>query len=323
MSTAFTPLALGVFVLGGLILLGAANRPATDATPPPAATDAGPELFALEHWELSEQAARGRAVYEQSCIGCHGDTGLGDGLAGAWLDPKPRNFQRGAFKFRSTPSGELPTLDDVVHVITCGLQGSAMRSFPLMPERQRQDVAKYVLELVEFGLMKYEVDDLILSDDMTLAEVFEEEYEELYEETVFDAWEEVWPVQAPLAPDRDEESLEIGRALYEKQCVACHGATGKGDGSSSFSLRDWKDAPIRARDFTSGVFRAGSSPADIWKRLRTGLNGTPMPAIYGSDEDLWHLTHYILSLKDPDAPGRLHPTACENHDGGSAEGADR
>ena len=61
------------------------------------------------------------------------------------------------------------------------------------------------------------------------------------------------------------------------------------------------------RDFTTGVFRAGSSPEDVFLRLRTGLNGTPMPAVSGSDEDLWDLTHFILSLESDDAGRWTHP----------------
>jgi hypothetical protein len=105
--------------------------------------------------------------------------------------------------------------------------------------------------------------------------------------------------------------------------VACHGASGVGDGSSSFHLRDWKNTVVRPRDFTSGIFRAGSTPKDLFLRMRTGLNGTPMPSVYGSDEDLWDITHFIISLKDPDSTHRPHPVSCAAHDEAAAsEGAD-
>ena len=111
----------------------------------------------------------------------------------------------------------------------------------------------------------------------------------------------------------DEDSIARGRELYETQCVACHGATGQGDGASSYHLRDWKDTQVLPRDFTTGVFRAGSAPEDVFMRMKSGLNGTPMPAIYGSDEDIWDLTHYILSLRDVTSSVTAHPVSCDAH----------
>jgi hypothetical protein len=55
---------------------------------------------------------------------------------------------------------------------------------------------------------------------------------------------------------------------------------------------------IRPRDFTSGVFRAGNTGGDLFLRLKTGLNGTPMPAISDPDDVLWSLVHYIRSQHD-------------------------
>ena len=49
---------------------------------------------------------------------------------------------------------------------------------------------------------------------------------------------------------------------------------------------------------TSGVFRAGSESADLYRSISTGVNGTPMPA-YASTfepEDIWAMVHFIQSL---------------------------
>ncbi|MBI4927690.1 MAG: cytochrome c [Anaerolineae bacterium] len=42
-----------------------------------------------------DQAAidAGKALYETNCLSCHGEKGLGDGPAGASLDPHPGNLQ--------------------------------------------------------------------------------------------------------------------------------------------------------------------------------------------------------------------------------------
>ncbi|NIP30466.1 MAG: c-type cytochrome [Candidatus Dadabacteria bacterium] len=37
-------------------------------------------------------AAKGKEKYDQLCATCHGATGIGDGVAAAALDPKPKNL---------------------------------------------------------------------------------------------------------------------------------------------------------------------------------------------------------------------------------------
>jgi len=43
---------------------------------------------------------RGKTIFNERCVSCHGATGLGDGPVGAALPPeqKPRNLQEGAMK---------------------------------------------------------------------------------------------------------------------------------------------------------------------------------------------------------------------------------
>ena len=40
----------------------------------------------------ADAVSAGKALYEANCASCHGDTGLGDGVAGGSLDPKPANL---------------------------------------------------------------------------------------------------------------------------------------------------------------------------------------------------------------------------------------
>ena len=40
----------------------------------------------------ADAAAAGVEVFKTNCVSCHGDTGHGDGPAGAALDPKPKNL---------------------------------------------------------------------------------------------------------------------------------------------------------------------------------------------------------------------------------------
>jgi cytochrome c2 len=63
--------------------------------------------------KLTGHATAGAPLYRRFCIGCHPSLGDGEGENAMWIDPKPRNFALGIFKCRSTPSGTLPTDEDL------------------------------------------------------------------------------------------------------------------------------------------------------------------------------------------------------------------
>jgi cytochrome c553 len=85
-----------------------AETPATDAEAAPAAAVAGFDAA---------------ATFNTVCATCHGVTGVGDGPAGAALDPKPASFADAAF-------WETRTDEDVFAVIKEG--GAARGKSPLM-----------------------------------------------------------------------------------------------------------------------------------------------------------------------------------------------
>ena len=65
-------------------------------------------------------------LYLRHCADCHDVIGRGDGPAAGVLSPRPRDFTSGRYKFRSTPSGSLPSGEDVTRVIREGLPGTSM-----------------------------------------------------------------------------------------------------------------------------------------------------------------------------------------------------
>ena len=72
------------------------------------------------------RAQDGKVVYDKWCAGCHGDTGPGDGFGAKTMLPHPRDFTKAVYKIRTTASGEIPTDDDLRHVIEVGMPGTAM-----------------------------------------------------------------------------------------------------------------------------------------------------------------------------------------------------
>ena len=94
---------------------------------------------------------RGAAVYQQRCVACHGVTGDGAGPAAEYMNPRPRDYRRGIFKFTSTPYGAKPRREDLVRTVRRGAKGTSMPSFALLPDEDLQAVVDYVLVLTHRG----------------------------------------------------------------------------------------------------------------------------------------------------------------------------
>jgi cytochrome c oxidase cbb3-type subunit I/II len=114
-------------------------------------------------------------------------------------------------------------------------------------------------------------------------------------------WREEKP-ETPIAlapPPVTPALIARGADLYvTAKCGECHGETGRGDGPSAAQLRDDSDRPIRPADFTRGQLKGGAQPADVYRTMTNGLDGSPMPSFADtmSDEERWAISYYVLSL---------------------------
>ncbi|MEO8269759.1 MAG: cytochrome c [Aureliella sp.] len=105
-------------------------------------------------------------LYREHCILCHGIAGNGLGATSRLLNPYPRDFRLGKFKFKSTPIGSRPTRDDLQHLLRLGIAGTSMPSFARLPDDDIEALIDYVIYLsirgeVERGLLMratYELD---------------------------------------------------------------------------------------------------------------------------------------------------------------------
>jgi mono/diheme cytochrome c family protein len=77
-------------------------------------------------------------LYESNCAVCHGIQGDGNGPAAGMFLTRPRDFLAGIFKFRSTPSGSLPTDEDLFWTITHGLRWTGMIARPDLSKAELQ-----------------------------------------------------------------------------------------------------------------------------------------------------------------------------------------
>src|SRR5246127_1894709 len=94
--------------------------------------------------ELVGQASSGKQAYRRYCVGCHGPEGDGNGENAAWIDPKPRDFTAAVFKCRSTPTGTLPTDEDLFNTIGRGVTNSNMPIWNTFDPQQKADLIAYI-----------------------------------------------------------------------------------------------------------------------------------------------------------------------------------
>lgn len=87
--------------------------------------------------ENPDVIAHGAKVFANNCAVCHGPKGLGDGPAGATLNPHPRNFVEGKWKNGGTS-------DVLFHTISTGIPGSAMASFAHLPATDRWSLVQFI-----------------------------------------------------------------------------------------------------------------------------------------------------------------------------------
>lgn len=94
----------------------------------------------------------------------------------------------------------------------------------------------------------------------------------------------------PIAPN--EQSVASGKALYQTNCVPCHGVSGKGDGPVGLTLNP------RPADLTYHATPGVHSDGQLWGWITNGYPGSAMPAFKSrlSDNDRWNLVNYIRTL---------------------------
>lgn len=236
-----------------------------------ARTAAGLILISAAGAAADAPIARGRAIYQQQCAPCHGAEGRGDGEAAYLLSPKPRDLRAAQYKFVSTWE-KVATDDDLLTTITRGVPGSAMPSWGHLPEADRRAIVAYVKSLADVP--------------WTVA---------ARRDPGSDGTPGTGIIGVPPPPADARTNRARAEELFRDACASCHGPGGKGDGKTD--LVDVDGRPIRARDLTTGVFKGSPTPEALYRRILTGIPGTPMPAndwAYGPDG--WYLVDYVLSL---------------------------
>lgn len=202
----------------------------------------------------SDKSGNPAGLYREHCVHCHGITGDGLGPTAAFLNPYPRDYRMGTFKFKSTQKGQRPTHADLTRILTEGVPGTAMPSFNVLDKDEIESLVQYVRYLairgeVERNLILEVATELGEEDRLVSAknEEMGEKFERLVQITTtvvqkwIDAGGQGVPVTArPAEWDTDEQALRAavvrGRELFYgniANCVKCHGDSALGDGQTA------------------------------------------------------------------------------------------
>jgi mono/diheme cytochrome c family protein len=251
----------------------------------------------------------GREVYMAQCAGCHGTTGDGKGPAGRYLNPPPRDYRNGVFKFTSTPRGAKPRREDLRRILTYGAKGTSMPAFRFLSDEDADAVLDYVQVLsargeLEISLIREATDELDTEDD------FDPETVAGFVTAISDSWDRADDeLVRPLTvnPPRTAETIHDGAVAFaEMYCVKCHGPNARGSKSADVGQDIWGRTAYPA-DLTMGMLHGGRRPIDVYRRIYSGINGTPMPsskdpntAIGETPEQrsdrIWHIVHFVTSV---------------------------
>jgi mono/diheme cytochrome c family protein len=261
-----------------------------------------------------ETLARGSALYRHQCLHCHGLTGDGRGPTAPWVNPHPRDYRQGRFKFTSSNQQEgerKPRREDLLRTLREGIEGTSMPSFRLLSDNDLEALASYVIHLSLRGQTEFLVIQTALSADGL---------DQSLDETVMaflglvtGQWQAAQEPKAILPtgsysnPANDQEMRESVRRGFDlfvrakaegdkksAGCLGCHTDFGR---QSAYKYDAWGTI-VRPVDLTTGIYRGGRRPIDLYWRISGGINGVTMPASKENLEpkDIWDLVNFLQVL---------------------------
>jgi mono/diheme cytochrome c family protein len=283
----------------------------------------------------NETLARGSTLYRLHCLHCHGVPGDGRGPTAPWVNPHPRDYRQGIFKFTSVrPPTEgfwKPRREDLLRTLRQGIDGTSMPAFNLLPAEDLEDLVSYVIHLSLRGETEFQVMSQLLQGDPDTKKNVTEALGFWVNKIVNDGWllsdkniieppkDYPYPYKnkttgkliQPGGSDYDEDDLAILRKSVQRGheifkdpqrggCIGCHFDYGR----QSLLAYDAWGTIIRPADLTLGVYRGGRRPIDLYRRIYSGVNGSnmaPLVVLDGESEKdrqqrIWDLVNFVQVL---------------------------
>lgn len=266
--------------------------------------------------------AEGSKLYRIHCLHCHGLSGDGRGPTSFWVNPHPRDYRQGIFKFVSSgiKSGDTvspgtapmvkPRREDLLRTLRQGIEGTSMPSFVVLPESDLQALTSYVMHLSLRGETEYTIITKLLPSDSLEGKI------EPVARQYLNLYAEFWKAsdEAPITPvkypdytyEEKEASIKRGQKFFNQEdgCVKCHPSYGR---QSPFRFDEW-GTMVRPANLTTGVYRGGRRPIDLYWRVFGGIHGSGMANFGGKslvltnskqEVTVWDIVNFLEVLPYP------------------------
>ncbi len=287
---------------------------------------------------------KGSQLFRRHCMHCHGVPGDGRGPTGPWLNPHPRDYRQGVFKFISTDvkvKGRKPRREDLLRTLRKGIDGTSMPSFGLQTDEELEQIVSYVIHLsirgeVEFGTLRGLLENMdkttkkVELKDLDVESVGE--YVQVWLKKVLTAWGQSDKSNIPPAYNYGDAelaaSIKRGYELFADAkkgvgCIKCHADFGR---QVPYKYDEWGTL-VRPANLTTGLYRGGRRPIDLYWRIRGGIPPSQMPEVppdtvkplAPNTEPYWDLVNFIQALPYPrmlpkDVRDRIYPESSEGHE---------
>lgn len=197
----------------------------------------------------------GETLYMENCSVCHGDYGETGVWTRANMSSAPRNFTADRSKAELSRTR-------MIEAVTFGVAGKAM--MPYGSRLSQQEIGSLV-DYVRVVLMRMPLEQV----EQEAAQMVAQAPELAAEAPTFVSIEE--HMKQPFPNGLTGDPVE-GRKIYVRNCFACHGVKGDGQGSRAFFIKP------KPRNFISEDSRRSLNRPKVYKAVHDGLKGSVMPA---------------------------------------------
>lgn len=213
----------------------------------------------------------GQTAYMVHCEHCHGVSGDGNGPTAQYLNPRPRDYRLGRFKFFSNHREDRPRRDDLERTVHDGIPGTYMPSFALTDETDRHNIVEYVRWLSMRGELEQRM-DVELRDGYS-SSLIEESYEQAQQryQLQYQAWKKNPQGDAPQQPTRRSVEDELRQA-----------------------------APVTVEQLPEVVDSAATEIADLWTKAEE-----PASLVEPVSPDQWPVSGNVAAESDAEPRQQL------------------
>ena len=259
------------------------------------------KFFAGEKYVHAKTLNKGKQIYMEYCIACHGKKGDGKGFSAKGMATPPRDFTLGLYKFGDVVAGELPHDKSIFKLLDHGLNGTAMLPWDL-GQGQKNAVWQYIKT---FAPKTWENTNNKLGKTI---EITKDPYGLAYTQLAITKGREVYHVTATC------QSCHRGYLTPKEYREMTKRLTGDAEevDEEFYTLKpqeseyNYYTVPP---DFTFHPIRSvrGTNIEEIYLRVSAGVGGTAMVSWKDTitDKEIWAVSYYIQSLmKMKDNPKR-------------------